>query len=118
MDNCVFCKIARGELPSRKIHEDADLMAFHDIHPQAPVHFLVIPKLHIESLAHLDDSHQAVMGKLMLLISRLAKQQGLGDGFRTIANTGRVGRQEVMHIHFHVVGGGPHLLPVMLARAS
>ena len=105
MDNCIFCKIVKGEIPSRKVYEDDDILAFHDINPNAPVHFLIIPKQHIASLADADMSHQAVMGKMMAKAGELAASQGLTDGFRTIINTGRVGRQEVYHLHMHIIGG-------------
>jgi len=113
MTDCIFCKIVRGELPCRKIHEDDDVLAFHDIHPQAPVHFMLIPKAHVESMASLEDRHQTVMGRIMVLAHRLAREQGSPDGFRTIVNTGRIGRQDVMHVHVHVLGG-PDVLPGML----
>jgi histidine triad (HIT) family protein len=103
--DCIFCKIARGEIPSRKIYEDEDIFAFHDIQPQAPVHFMIIPKQHIPSLAEADMSHQMVLGKLFAKTGELARSQGLTDGFRTIINTGRIGRQEVYHLHIHVLGG-------------
>ncbi|MXS78557.1 histidine triad nucleotide-binding protein [Nitrosomonas sp. JL21] len=109
MDNCIFCKIVRKELPCNKIYEDEDLMAFNDIHPAAPVHFLLIPKLHIDSLAEIQDHHQNLLGKMLLLAPRLAKEQGCDDGFRTIINTGHVGGQEVLHLHFHVIGGRKRL---------
>ena len=112
---CVFCKIVRGEIPSRKIYEDADIFAFHDIHPLAPVHFMIIPKKHIDSLAECDTSDQAVLGKLLATAPRLAREQGSTDGFRVIINTGRVGRQEVYHLHVHVIGG-PEALGPMLKR--
>ncbi len=112
---CVFCKIVRGEIPSRKIYEDADIFAFHDIHPLAPVHFMIIPKKHIDSLADCDTGHQAVLGKLLAMAPRLAREQGSTDGFRVIINTGRVGRQEVYHLHVHVIGG-PEALGPMLKR--
>lgn len=115
MDNCIFCKIVRGEIPSRKLFEDEDILAFHDIHPVAPVHFLLIPKLHVASLADCDMSHQAVLGKMLALAGKLAKDAGATDGFRTIINTGRVGLQEVYHLHLHVIGG-PDPLPAMLRR--
>lgn len=105
MDDCVFCKIARGEIPSKKVYEDDDLFAFHDIHPQAPVHFMIIPKQHIASLDHADASHAGVLGKLFAKAGDMARSQGLTDGFRTVVNTGRVGRQEVYHLHVHVLGG-------------
>jgi histidine triad (HIT) family protein len=114
--DCLFCKIVRGEIPSRKIYEDDDVLAFHDIHPLAPVHFMIIPKRHIASLADCDMSHQALLGKLMAVVPRLAREQGSTDGFRTIINTGRVGRQEVYHLHIHVIGG-PEPLGPMIRRS-
>jgi len=115
MSECLFCRIARGEIPSRKLYEDDDVLAFHDIHPIAPVHFLVIPKLHIPSMIELEAEHGTVMGKVMTVAARLAREQGCGDGFRSIINTGRVGRQEVYHLHVHILGG-PDVLPAMLKR--
>jgi histidine triad (HIT) family protein len=112
---CIFCRIARGEIPARKIHEDEDVVAFHDIHPVAPVHFLVIPRAHVPSLAECDASHAPMLGKLFAAVPQLAREQGCADGFRTIVNTGRVGRQEVYHLHVHVLGG-PAPLPAMLRR--
>ena len=109
MDDCIFCKIARGEIPSNKVYEDTDVFAFHDIHPAAPVHFMVIPKLHISSLAEVEDKHRALLGNMMLLVPRLASEQGCSDGFRTIINTGRVGGQEIHHLHLHVIGGRERL---------
>jgi histidine triad (HIT) family protein len=114
MDNCIFCKIARGEIPGNKIYQDEDVIAFHDIRPIAPVHFMVVPTSHVASLADVTDDHRALLGKMMVLASRLAKEQGCTDGFRTIVNTGRVGGQEVHHLHLHVIGGAP--LGPMLAR--
>lgn len=115
MSDCIFCRIARGEIPSKKIYEDEDIFAFHDINPQAPVHFMVIPKQHIASLNDANASHQLVLGKLMAKIGELARSQGLTDGFRTIINTGRIGRQEVYHLHVHIVGG-PEPLGCMLPK--
>ncbi len=115
MESCLFCRIARGEIPSRKVYEDEDVLAFHDIHPVAPVHFLIIPRLHVASLYDCDMSHRSVLGKIMALSGRLAREQGANDGFRTIVNTGRVGRQEVYHVHVHIIGG-PEVLPRMIVR--
>jgi len=115
MSDCVFCKIARGEIPSKKVYEDEDLFAFHDINPVAPVHFMIIPKQHIASLNEADTSHQAILGKLMAKLGELARSQGLTDGFRTIINTGRVGRQEVYHLHVHILGG-PEPLGSMMPK--
>jgi histidine triad (HIT) family protein len=105
MSDCVFCRIARGEIPSKKVYEDEDIFAFHDIHPQAPVHFMIIPKQHIDSLNEADINHEVMLGKLMAKAGELARSQGLTDGFRTIINTGRIGRQEVYHLHVHILGG-------------
>lgn len=113
MDNCIFCKIIQGVIPCKKIFEDADTLAFHDIHPAAPVHFLIIPKLHIASLADITSEHRDLIGKMMTLVPELALQQGCKDGFRTIINTGSIGGQEVYHLHIHVIGGGDRL-PVMI----
>lgn len=114
MSDCIFCKIVRGEIPSKKVYEDDDIFAFHDINPSAPVHFMVIPKLHVASLADVDASHAALLGKLFAKLGDLARSQGLTDGFRTIVNTGRVGRQEVYHLHVHVVGGPERLGPMIV----
>lgn len=111
-DNCIFCKIACGEIPSNKVYEDDDVFAFHDIHPVAPVHFMLIPKLHLASLMEADASHAELLGKMLLLAPRLAKQQGLENGFRTVINTGKGGGQEVFHLHVHVIGGG-HIPPMV-----
>lgn len=105
-DNCIFCKIAAGEIPARKLYEDAELIAFHDIHPAAPVHFMIVPKAHIVSLADADAQHERLLGRILLLAPILAKEQGLLDGFRAIINTGKGGGQEVMHLHVHIMGGG------------
>ncbi len=106
MSDCIFCKIVAGEIPCRKLYEDEDVLAFHDIHPVAPVHFMLIPKAHVASLAECDQSHRDVLGKILLLAPKLAREQGLADGFRTVINTGRGGGQEVFHLHVHVIGGG------------
>jgi histidine triad (HIT) family protein len=115
MSDCIFCRIARGEIPSKKVYEDDDLFAFHDINPAAPVHFMIIPKQHIPSLNEADASHQALLGKLFAKTGELARSQGLVDGFRTIVNTGRIGRQEVYHLHVHILGG-PEPLGSMVPR--
>ena len=103
--NCIFCRIVSGEIPSRRIHEDDDLIVFHDIHPAAPVHLLIVPKLHVESLITAQPEHQALLGKMLLLAPRLAREQGATDGFRIVINNGRDGGQEVYHLHVHVMGG-------------
>ena len=113
--NCLFCKLVRGEIPAKKVYEDEEVLAFHDIHPLAPVHVLLIPKLHVASLAECDSSHQQVLGKMLLLAPKIAVEQGAIDGFRSIVQTGRVGGQEVYHLHMHVLGG-PQKLPPMISR--
>lgn len=107
--DCIFCKIIAGQIPSRKIHEDEDIFVFHDIHPWAPVHFLMVPRLHIPSMAQLTHEHERLMGRLMLLAPRLAMEQGCNPypegGFRMVCNTGAEGAQEVHHLHVHIMGG-------------
>jgi len=113
--NCIFCKLVRGEIPCKKVFEDADVLAFHDIQPVAPVHFMLVPKKHVATMYDLTPDDAPVMGKIMTLAGRLARELGAGDGFRTIVNTGRVGRQEVQHVHVHVIGG-PETLGPMIVR--
>lgn len=107
--NCLFCKIVAGEIPSKLVYQDDELYAFHDIHPWAPVHFLLIPKLHIASMAQLTDEHAAMMGRMMVLAPRLALELGCNPypsgGFRMLSNTGAEGGQEVQHLHIHIMGG-------------
>jgi len=104
-ENCIFCKIVRGEIPSKKAYEDGEVVAFHDIRPIAPVHVLIVPRVHVASLYECEANHTEVLGKMLALAPRLAREHGATDGFRTIINTGRVGRQEVYHLHIHVIGG-------------
>jgi histidine triad (HIT) family protein len=104
-DKCLFCRIARGEVPSRKAYEDDQFLAFHDINPAAPVHLLVIPKLHVDSLLTAGPEHEALLGKLVSLAPRLAKEQGCDNGFRVVINNGPDGGQEVYHLHIHILGG-------------
>jgi histidine triad (HIT) family protein len=107
--DCLFCKIAAGVIPSRLVYQDEELFAFHDIHPWAPVHFLMIPKAHIPSMAQLGTEHAALMGRMLVLAPKLALEQGCNPypqgGFRVLCNTGAEGRQEVQHLHVHVMGG-------------
>ena len=113
--NCVFCKIARGEIPSKKAYEDEDIFAFHDIRPQAPVHLLVIPKEHVATLYDAGMGQHRALGKMLAMAGELARKEGAADGFRIILNTGRVGHQEVYHVHMHILGG-PEPLGPMLSR--
>ena len=103
--NCIFCKIVAGQIPSKKAFENDELLAFHDIHPWAPVHVLIIPKQHIATLADVGPEHEALLGRMMGLAPRLMDQLGVGGGFRTVVNTGPDGGQEVYHLHMHVLGG-------------
>jgi histidine triad (HIT) family protein len=107
--DCIFCRIAAGEIPSRKVYEDDDILAFHDIQPWAPVHFLLVPKRHIASMAEVQRDDADVLGRMMALVPELARQEGCRPGpeggFRLICNTGADGGQEVDHLHFHVIGG-------------
>ncbi|KQP23191.1 histidine triad nucleotide-binding protein [Pseudorhodoferax sp. Leaf267] len=107
--DCLFCKIAQGKIPSRKVHEDEDFFAFHDIRPAAPIHFLIVPKRHIPSMAQLTAEHAELMGRMVVLAPQLAQQEGCNPypdgGFRTVVNTGTEGGQEVHHLHMHVMGG-------------
>ena len=103
--DCIFCKIIAGAIPAKKIYEDDDVIAFNDIKPMAKVHFLIVPKLHMETLKDCDEVHQMLLGKLLLLVPKLAAEQGL-QGFKTLINTGREGGQEVFHLHVHIFGGG------------
>ena len=107
--NCLFCKIVAKQIPSRAVFEDDEFYAFHDIHPWAPVHFLIIPKRHIPSMAQVGPDGAALMGRLMALVPQLALQEGCNPypqgGFRLLTNTGAEGGQEVQHLHFHVMGG-------------
>lgn len=107
--DCIFCKIAAGQIPSNKVYEDDELLAFHDIAPWAPVHFLIIPKRHIPSMAQLAPGDAPLMGRIMTLAPRLAAEQGCRPypegGFRVVVNTGAEGGQEVHHLHVHVLGG-------------
>ena len=107
--SCLFCKIVSKQITSRPVYEDDEFYAFHDIHPWAPVHFLIIPKRHIISMAHIGPDDVGLMGRMMALVPKLALQEGCNPypqgGFRLVTNTGAEGGQEVQHLHFHVMGG-------------
>ncbi len=113
MDDCLFCRIARGEIPASKVFEDDEIVAFHDINPARPVHILVIPKRHITSLATVSDADVPVLGRMLAQAKTLASENGSTDGFRVIINTGRVGGQEVQHLHAHIVGGPDPVGPML-----
>ncbi|SFS05701.1 histidine triad (HIT) family protein [Granulicella pectinivorans] len=101
--DCLFCKIASGTIPVKPLYEDETVFAFADIHPQAPVHVLVIPKVHVQSMAQAGD--EAMLGHLMASAARVAREQGLENGYRLVLNTGDDGGQTVNHLHVHVLGG-------------
>jgi histidine triad (HIT) family protein len=113
-DSCLFCKIVRGEIPCKKVYEDEEVIAFHDINPVAPVHFMLVPRQHLVSLMDAGEAHAALLGKMLLLAPKLAKEQGLANGFRTVINSGKGGGQEIFHLHIHVIGGGN--IPPMVKR--
>ncbi len=106
--SCIFCRIAAGEIPSRRVYEDEHLVAIRDIQPAAPVHVLVIPREHLESINDLEERHTELAGRLLLAVKRVAEQEGVAErGYRTVVNTGTEGGQTVPHLHLHVLGGRP-----------
>lgn len=103
--SCLFCKIVEGSIPSKFLYEDDHCVALNDINPQAPVHFLVMPRQHVRSLAESGSGHQTALGHLLRAASEIARQKGLGNGYRVVINTGPDGGQTVDHLHLHVLGG-------------
>ena len=113
MSDCIFCKIVEGKIPAQKVYEDEDMLAFNDISPARPVHVLVIPKKHITSLATASAEDAPVLGRMLAKANEIAVAQGSPDGFRVIINTGRIGQQEVQHLHIHIVGGPDPVGPML-----
>ena len=114
MDDCLFCKIIKGDIPSTKVFEDEVSYAFRDINPQAPVHILIVPKKHIDSVAEIREEDEALVGKIFTNIAKIAKDEGLDKGFRVISNSGDDAGQTVHHLHYHILGGknmGEGLVP-------
>lgn len=112
MDNCLFCKIIAGAIPSSKVYEDEYCLAFNDISPQAPTHILVIPKEHFDSLDKAEERHKQVVGHLMLTAAEIAREKGFAeDGYRVVVNTNSDGGQTVFHLHLHLLGGRPFIFP-------
>lgn len=105
--NCIFCNIIEGEIPSTKVYEDELCLAFRDINPLAPTHILVVPKTHIESCAVLNEEHEALIGHIFTVISNIAREQHLDNGFRVVSNAGLEAGQTVPHLHFHILAGRP-----------
>ena len=105
MSDCLFCKIVAGEIPSTKVYEDETVLAFRDIAPQAPCHILVIPKVHIDSVAMINPQNSAVVSHIFEVIATIAQQEGLDEGYRVVSNCGTHAGQTVKHLHFHILGG-------------
>ena len=105
MNDCIFCKIIAGEIPSKKLYEDELCLAFYDIQPLAPQHFLVVPKTHVASAAELTEDNAALVGHIFAVIAKLTAQLGFADGFRVVTNCGPIAGQTVHHLHFHVLSG-------------
>ena len=111
-DNCIFCKIISGEIPSKLIYEDDVCVAFEDINPQAPTHILIIPKEHIDSLNDIEDKHKELLGKIMIKLSEIAADCGISEkGYRVVVNTNEHGGQTVFHLHMHLLGGRQFTFP-------
>ncbi len=106
MQSCVFCKIVAGEIPSKKVYEDDALLAFEDVNPAAPVHILIIPKKHMETLHEIQDADKKLIGSIFIAANEITRKKGIAqEGFRIVANCGENGGQTVFHIHFHLLGG-------------
>ncbi len=111
-ENCIFCKIIAGEIPSEKVYEDGECIAFNDISPQAPTHILIIPREHIASLDTAQKNHQDTLGHLLLAAAEIARQKGFAeDGYRVVINTNSDGGQTVFHLHVHLLGGRQFIFP-------
>ncbi|MDK4574918.1 histidine triad nucleotide-binding protein [Kingella kingae] len=104
MSDCIFCKITDKQIPASVVYEDEQMLCFKDINPAAPVHLLLIPKVHFDSLAHAQVEHETLLGKMMLRVPQIAANAGLTNGFKTQINTGKGGGQEVFHLHIHILG--------------
>jgi len=105
MDDCIFCKIARGEIPSNKVYEDDQCVAFYDLNPMAKVHVLIIPKAHIANVLDISTENSAVISHIFEVIAKIAKDLGMEDGFRVVSNCNEYAGQSVFHLHFHILGG-------------
>ncbi len=112
MDDCIFCKIIAGEIPAETLYEDEQVLAFSDIAPQAPVHFLVIPKKHIEGPAAITEDDDRLLGKMMRVARDIAGAKGIGDGYRSLLNNGEKAGQVVFHLHMHILGGKEKPWPI------
>ena len=106
MDNCIFCKIVKGDIPSTKVYEDDDMIIIKDLNPQAPVHLLLIPKEHYANIIEMTDSQSQTLARCLKKLSTLTDELGLQNGFRLVSNKGEDGCQSVGHLHIHILGGG------------
>ena len=104
MEDCIFCMLANGQIPTDMVYQDDQIAVFRDADPQAPVHMLMVPKIHIASLDDLKDEHADLIAHMMLTIKKVAAQEGLENGYRTVINTGADGQQTVKHLHIHILG--------------
>jgi histidine triad (HIT) family protein len=104
-DNCIFCKIVAGQIPSEKIYDDEGVIAFRDINPQAPTHIVIVPRRHIPYIADMDEADEPLMGHIIYAATQIARQEGLDQGYRIVINNGALSGQTVFHIHFHLLGG-------------
>jgi histidine triad (HIT) family protein len=111
MDDCLFCRIGRHEIPAKCVYEDPDIFAFEDIHPQAPTHILICPRKHIVTLNDAAEEDAALLGRMQLVAAQLAAERKITDGYRTIVNNGRGAGQSVFHLHLHLLGGRPFRWP-------
>jgi len=107
MSDCIFCRIVRGQAPAQIVYQDDDVTAFRDLHPQAPVHILIVPNLHIIGVAQMEQRDAALAGKLLVVARQLAEQEGIVNGYRLVINNGRLAGQSVFHLHVHLMGGRP-----------
>lgn len=107
MNDCIFCQIVRGEAPARIVYQDKDVTAFHDLHPRAPVHILIVPNRHIPGVAQVEPEDAASLGKLFVVARHLAEQEHIVNGYRLVVNNGPQAGQSVFHLHIHVLGGRP-----------
>ena len=113
MGDCIFCKIVKGEIPSKKVYEAGDVLAFHDINPIAPVHVLIIPKKHIKNLAGASKQDEAVLGRCQVVAGKISKKLGIGEAFRLLTASGSKAGQDVFHLHYHLIGGWGKKAPKM-----
>lgn len=105
MNDCVFCQIIKGEIPTNFVYQDKEIVAFPDINPKAPVHILIVPKLHIDKLQDVSDNEKELLGKMLLAAKKIAEQKGISAGFKISINCGELAGQDVFHLHFHLLGG-------------